>query len=179
MRPDKTSLPAPTLAPEAVPASSVAGGTPEADAAAPAAVTRDGFRGPYAFCSNFHLQPFAYLGLTFRCSEAAFQAAKFTDPAFRAQFVNLDGKEAKRLGQTRHPSFRPAWDDLRISEMRLVLAAKFSDPSLRDALLRTGPTELVEVNTWRDTFWGVCGGKGANHLGKLLMELRASLAPQG
>ena len=32
--------------------------------------------------------------------------------------------------------------------------------------------EIVEENTWGDTFWGVCKGVGENHLGKLLMEIR-------
>ncbi len=34
--------------------------------------------------------------------------------------------------------------------------------------------EIVERNTWNDTFWGVCKGKGENHLGILLMEIRDS-----
>lgn len=32
-----------------------------------------------------------------------------------------------------------------------------------------------EGNTWGDKFWGVCDGEGENHLGKLLMEVRAEL----
>lgn len=36
--------------------------------------------------------------------------------------------------------------------------------------------ELIEGNTWGDTFWGVCRGKGENNLGKILMRLRSELA---
>ena len=32
--------------------------------------------------------------------------------------------------------------------------------------------ELVEGNTWNDTLWGVCEGKGRNILGIILMEIR-------
>lgn len=59
-------------------------------------VTRGGFRGEYDFCSNFHLKEVHYQGLTFQCSEAAFQAAKFQDPAFRARFCNPSGRTGTR-----------------------------------------------------------------------------------
>jgi predicted NAD-dependent protein-ADP-ribosyltransferase YbiA (DUF1768 family) len=52
---------------------------------------------------------------------------------------------------------------------------KFSHPELRQKLLDTGSCTLVEGNTWGDTFWGVCDGVGENHLGKLLMTIRADL----
>jgi predicted NAD-dependent protein-ADP-ribosyltransferase YbiA (DUF1768 family) len=40
------------------------------------------------------------------------------------------------------------------------------------ALLRGVEGEIVEENSWGDTFWGVSGGKGRNELGKLLMKIR-------
>ena len=42
-------------------------------------------------------------------------------------------------------------------------------------LLATGEEYLVEGNTWGDKYWGVCGGIGLNHLGKLLMQVRDEL----
>lgn len=60
--------------------------------------------------------------------------------------------------------------------MKDALFYKFSqDKDLRDKLIATGNTELIEDNTWNDRFWGVCNGEGINHLGKLLMELRDEL----
>jgi predicted NAD-dependent protein-ADP-ribosyltransferase YbiA (DUF1768 family) len=54
---------------------------------------------------------------------------------------------------------------------------KFSrNPELRVKLLNTGDLQLVEGNYWGDTFWGVCNGKGENHLGKILMRVRKELA---
>lgn len=56
-----------------------------------------------------------------------------------------------------------------------ALRKKFSDDKLRSMLLATGEEYLVEGNTWGDKYWGVCGGIGLNHLGKLLMQVRDEL----
>ena len=45
----------------------------------------------------------------------------------------------------------------------------------KQKLIDTGDIELVEVNSWGDTFYGVCNGVGENHLGKLLMKIRKEL----
>ena len=39
----------------------------------------------------------------------------------------------------------------------------------------TNNEELIEGNTWNDTYWGVCNGRGQNHLGKILMKVRSLL----
>ena len=57
-----------------------------------------------------------------------------------------------------------------------IVMAKFRQhPDLTEALLDTGDAELIEGNTWNDTTWGVCNGKGLNWLGKILMIARAQL----
>ena len=57
-----------------------------------------------------------------------------------------------------------------------VVRAKFDQhPDLAQKLLETGDEELVEGNTWGDRYWGVCGGKGKNMLGKILMRVREEL----
>lgn len=61
--------------------------------------------------------------------------------------------------------------------MAEILEAKFrSRTDLAGRLLATGHVILVEGNTWGDTYWGVCGGRGQNRLGILLMQLREKLA---
>lgn len=142
-------------------------------------VTDAGFRGKFAFLSNFHEAPVQHEGHVYRCSEAAFQAAKFLDPAFRARFADLDGQAAKSLGKTRHPSFRQDWETAKVQIMRGVLESKFRDPALREALIATSGTNLEERNTWGDTFWGIAKGRGENRLGKLLMELREQVQRDG
>jgi ribA/ribD-fused uncharacterized protein len=79
---------------------------------------------------------------------------------------------------------RPGWDEtVRFEVMAAVLRAKFGHhPGRVEALLSTGAAVLVEGNTWHDQTWGdcrcgraACAERGANHLGRLLMELRNQL----
>ena len=80
-------------------------------------------------------------------------------------------RSAKRSG--RNATMRPGWDAIKIDVMRKLLRLKFSPGSpLAIQLISTGTSKLVEGNTWGDRFWGVCGGTGENHLGRLLMETR-------
>jgi len=37
------------------------------------------------------------------------------------------------------------------------------------------PSNLVEGNSWNDVWWGVCEGEGENHLGRILMDIRAEI----
>jgi len=123
----------------------------------------NGFIDSLYFLSNFYP---CKVG-RFSCSEAAFMAQK--DLLRADEFVGLTGKQAKSLG--RRVNLRSDWDTVRISIMEEVLRCKFSDTSLMKKLHNiTG--DIVEYNTWNDTFWGVSAGKGENNLGKLLMKIR-------
>jgi len=135
----------------------------------------DRFRGEFDWLSNFFLCQVEFEGMNFSNVEAAFQAAKCLDMKERERFFGLSGGQAKRLG--RRVELRSDWEEVKIEIMRQVLKSKFTQNSeLREKLIATGDTELIEGNNWNDTFWGVCRGKGRNHLGKLLMEVRAELA---
>ena len=57
----------------------------------------------------------------------------------------------------------------------IVLSKFASNPVLKNLLLDTNNEELIEGNTWNDTYWGVCNGEGQNHLGKILMKVRSLL----
>lgn len=134
-------------------------------------MTIDSFRGEYDFLSNFYSCPVEFEGQTFSNSEAAFQAAKCLDMKVREDFFNLSAGQAKRKG--RKVELREDWETVKINVMRDVLKSKFTlNPELKDKLIATGDVELIEGNNWNDRFWGVCKGKGQNHLGILLMELR-------
>ena len=63
--------------------------------------------------------------------------------------------------------------------MAELLTQKFTDSDLRRKLLATGESLLEETNGWSDTFYGVCHGVGANHLGLLLMGVRAKIRAEG
>lgn len=135
----------------------------------------DSFWGEHGFLSNFSPHAVVYEGDIYPTAEHAFQAAKTLDPAQRAQ-IRSAGSPGAAKGLGRRVALRPFWNEVRVEIMRQILASKFAPGSaVAGLLLETGNEELIEGNTWGDTFWGVCGGEGENHLGRLLMELREEL----
>lgn len=139
----------------------------------------DSFSGEYRFLSNFYQAEVEFEGMMYPSTEHAYQAAKTLDLKSRAMFQGGTAGQAKRLGQV--IILRDDWtnDSVKISVMYAVLLDKFTrHQDLRKQLIATSPNELIEGNTWNDTFWGVCGGKGKNHLGKLLMSIRQEIILQ-
>ncbi|KKN70547.1 hypothetical protein LCGC14_0429780 [marine sediment metagenome] len=134
------------------------------------------FRGKYRFLSNFWSCSVLYEGITYPSAEHAYQAAKTIDPQQRlliSQNCPTPG-DAKRMGRTL--TLRKDWDTMKLLVMKNVVRCKFTqNQTLRNKLILTGSEELIEVNTWRDIFWGIYQGKGQNHLGKLLMLVRSEL----
>lgn len=135
----------------------------------------DEFQGEYRFLSNFWPCQVEYEGVMYPSSENAFQAAKSMNIGARKVFAleQVTPSMSKHLG--RSIILRPNWDTAKLAIMADILAAKFSNPILRKLLIDTGDAELIEGNTWNDTFWGVCNGKGSNFLGRALMDLRKKL----
>lgn len=131
------------------------------------------FDGEYRFLSNFWMAPVEYEGMVYPSSEHAYQAAKTLNKDLRGAFAEITSPGAvKKLGQT--IAMRPDWEDVKINVMRDIVTAKFEqNPELMEKLMATKGHELVEGNTWGDTFWGECPlGKGRNELGKILMSIR-------
>ena len=127
------------------------------------------FRGEYSFLSNFHTCTIEYQGYTYQNVESAFQAQK--DLTRRSEFESLNSTMAKRLG--RKVNLRSDWETVKVGIMKELVKCKFDQhQELKEQLLNTGDRLLIEGNTWNDTFWGVCNGKGKNTLGNILMELR-------
>ena len=131
------------------------------------------FRNEYYFLSNMFPCKIKLGKYTFNCAEAAFQAAKC--PARVAEFIGLNGYEAKKLG--RKVQLRDDWNEVKLNFMERIVRAKFEqNQELSYKLSRISVhTPIVEDNNWGDTFWGVCNDKGENHLGKILMEIRLEL----
>ena len=135
----------------------------------------DRFEGPYFFLSNFYPSEVRHEADVYPTVEHAFQAAKTLDPSERAWVRDAQSPAlAKRLG--RKVALRSDWERIKVDIMRQLLLQKFESPELGLALRETAGHELIEGNTWNDRFWGVCRGRGQNHLGRLLMEIRARLA---
>ena len=133
------------------------------------------FFGAYRFLSNFWPARVRLTGdrFLYPTVEHAYQAAK-TDLRWRAGLQSArTPADAKR--QARALALLPDWEARKLPVMEDLLRQKFAHPELRSLLLATGDAELVEGNTWGDTFWGVCRGRGQNHLGRLLMAIRAEI----
>lgn len=132
------------------------------------------FRYGGGFLSNFYPCKVTILGHTYNSSEAAYQAQKCSNEEDRKKFETLTASEAKKLG--RQIPMVGNWDEIRAGIMHAVCRAKFyRNTDLADKLLATGDEELVEGNTWGDTFWGDCDGVGENQLGKILMKIREDM----
>lgn len=136
--------------------------------------------GPYGWLSNFSNHPLRDKeGTEWKSSEHLYQALKFVSDASRIRIWEApSAKLAAQLGRTL-PGMRSDWDKVKLDAMRTVLRLKLqSNPVLRTRLLETGEAELVELSN-KDSFWGrLPSGEGQNWLGRLWMELRASLAKE-
>jgi N-glycosidase YbiA len=128
------------------------------------------FRGPYAFLSHVAPCPVRLEGVVFATVEHAYQAAKALSPERREAIQRCPTPAAaKRLGRTLE--VRPDWEAITLDVMRQLLRQKFRREPWRTWLLAvSGP--IVEDHDSGDTFWGVCRGRGENHLGRLLMQIR-------
>ena len=131
------------------------------------------FKGDYGFLSNFWPCRVWLDNIEYPTVENAFQAAKTTDKNCRIQFQKIPPGIARKKG--RQIPLRKDWEQIKIGIMLSLVEQKFRySPSLRQQLKATGNAELIEGNTWGDTFWGVDlrTSKGENMLGKILMEVR-------
>lgn len=135
----------------------------------------DTFRGKYAFLSNFYFSPIKVEGITYPTVEHAYQASKTLSKNWKEKVLARDDpRHAKRVG--RLVPLRENWDVIRLDVMFVLVLAKFrQNKQLKEKLLATGNQRLVEGNWWHDTYWGICNGKGQNHLGKILMMVRKKL----
>ncbi len=137
----------------------------------------DKFSGEYEFLSNMYPCKIVYGGITYKCSESAYQAQKC--PELAARFSDLNGYVAKKMG--RQVNIRPDWEEVKLRIMAEIVFQKFSqNKDLAEKLILTGDAQLIEGNYWGDTYWGVCTNRtydnvGENYLGKILMCVRSIL----
>ncbi len=139
----------------------------------------DSFRGEYRFLSNFWPVEVCFEGTMYPSVEQAYKAAKTLNKEARDMISKLTPNKKELVEQLldilNTYGVRKDWnDELRLSVMEFLLRQKFSTENreLRDMLFKTKGKELIEGNTWGDTFFGVCESVGENHLGRLLMKIR-------
>ncbi len=113
--------------------------------------------------------------------EHYFQAQKFTEnPEYQEQIrLAKTPAAAKKMGATKDFKTRPDWMNIRNQIMLEAVRAKFTqNQKLKEKLLETGDALIRNVSLM-DNYWGVGkSGKGQNHLGKILMQVRSELKPE-
>src|SRR5262245_44658289 len=109
--------------------------------------------------------------------EHYYQAQKFTDEQYREQIRQAESPaRAKEMGRTRLFPIRPDWERVKDEIMYTAVQQKFSTHvDLREMLLATGKSYLVEASPY-DSYWGSgSDGAGKNKMGQLLMRVRGEL----
>jgi len=135
----------------------------------------DNFHEEYSFLSNFYPSEVKFDRVVYPTVEHAYQAAKTINITEQNIILKQETPgRAKRAGQNVH--LREDWDYIRFAVMEDLVRQKFKNHvELKNKLIETNSNELVEGNTWGDTYWGVCRGVGENNLGLILMKVREEL----
>jgi len=133
---------------------------------------------PFYEFTNFYYAPIMIDHKLWPTTEHYFQAQKFTDQQIQEEIrLSLTPRNAFDLAnKTYKNKVRSDWKTVNVDVMQKVLPYKFKQhENLKQLLLKTNNRTIVE-HTKNDTFWGDGGdGSGKNMLGKLLMEVRATL----
>lgn len=134
------------------------------------------FRNNHFFLSNFYLIDIKYRGHIYKSAEHLFQAEKCVEESDREKIRNaVTPKLAKIRG--RFVKMRSDWELKKTEIMEKILRLKFRKSKMKKMLRETGDAQLIELNYWHDTFWGVCTctmhkRTGMNMLGIILMKIR-------
>ena len=148
----------------------------------------ESFSGRYNFLSNFYPAKIEHQGITYPTVEHYYVSMKVkNDQQIDGKYITMidcreliakmpQASKVKQFGKI--VKVRRDWDDVKLDIMLWGVREKFKHTDLKDLLLSTGDQELVEGNTWNDTYWGICRGEGQNNLGKILMKVRMELRQQ-
>lgn len=129
------------------------------------------FRGEYYFLSNMYPCSFWTKDKEWRSVEHFYQAMKTVDPVER-EYIRTLGNPFDTKKEGKRVTLRDDWHDIKLDVMEWALRRKFAPGSELHAKLCAIEEDIVEENTWGDTYWGKCRGKGENHLGRILMRIR-------
>jgi hypothetical protein len=139
------------------------------------------FIGEFAFLDNGYRCDVLFDKMVYPTVTHAYQACKTVDRVERLNIKNRQTAQAAwQMGQAIKSTsvFRAS----RAQVMEMLLRVKFKHQSLRDRLVATAGSALVHVNS-SDSWWGRIRQDGQlvgrDHLGSLLMKLRAEfMAPK-
>ena len=134
------------------------------------------FKDKYRFLSNFWLHPIEYERILYPSVEHAFQAQKTLSYPKRV-LISMSKTPASAKARGKLLLLRSDWEQVKESIMLDLLRIKFQDTVLKNKLLATGDSLLIEGNRWHDIYWGIDlnSGIGKNRLGKVLMQIRQEI----
>lgn len=122
---------------------------------------------------------FKFDNCTYPSTENLYQALKNKNFNNRFVFLRVNPFEAKKLGrQIRRNDVVFGWDVSRLVAMEICIDLKFNLYNhLSEKLINTPDEDIVEWNTWGDTFWGkdLNTLEGADNLGKILRAKKYEL----
>lgn len=138
--------------------------------------------------SNWHQRPFRHAGIEFGCAEQALmyhKALLFHDYDAAEKILETSSqREQKALGRQVRGFDEAVWVSNREPIMKGIIMSKFKEPAMKQFLLATSGTNLVEASPY-DRIWGVglamndprvqdpAAWQGSNLLGVCLQHARA------
>jgi len=159
----------------------------------------DNFSGEYSFLSNFYKRAIPYKNKWFPTSEHAYQSEKTENIFYIIQLTvqeeinkfytilnnELTPGQAKRMYSIKNLNklgiLKKFWFDTNLKVMENINYIKFTYfLDLKEKLLQTDDSILIEGNYWGDKFYGMIKNEkgkweGENHLGKILMKIREKI----
>jgi N-glycosidase YbiA len=135
---------------------------------------------PYGCFSNFSPHPIELAGRKWATVEHYYQAHKFLGTEWEELMERIHAAPtpelAAKIGRDPKHQPHPNWDLCKCELMYGAILQKFSTHlDIQQILLDTIDAEIIEDSPV-DYFWG-CGTErtGINHLGRILMQVRADL----
>ena len=140
------------------------------------------FSGELSFLSNFYEASFKVNDTIYRSVEHFYQSLKSNDPKEQEEIRNaLTPGKAKKLGKN-IKSKRANFEKEKIEIMYIGVKEKFlQNEFIAKKLVLVDDKDLVEENSWGDTFWGIDINTkiGQDNLGKILRKVKKLLIKKG
>jgi len=128
----------------------------------------------YYVFSNFSSFAIEWKGRVWMTSEHVYHSEKFRAQVLKTIiFHTRSAHDALKISHEYRNHYRANWDEIKLGVMKQILRAKaMQHPYVMKKLLESGHRPLIE-DSWRDDYWGWGPNQdGANHLGRLWMEVR-------